>query len=109
MVDHVAAVVRVMLLRLDAPAGIFGPRHQRVSPGLLRGQPVKLPTAPCIPANGIYKSCRSPRLATVRAHRDLGYLAFAGPCSAGDSVWLVRRNSFVNPRSGDFGLQFNFS
>src|SRR6476660_6321526 len=79
MVDHIAPIVRVMILRLDEPVGIFGPSHQRVSPGLLWSKPIKFPAAPRMPINGVYESCVRPRIAAVAAHRDFSYLAFACP------------------------------
>src|SRR5258708_5329131 len=70
LVDHIAAVVLVMLVRLDAAVRTLRSRQQRVSPRLLRRKPVKLPTTPRIPLNGIEKFCLGPNFPTVGAHRD---------------------------------------
>src|SRR6266536_6459125 len=40
MIDHVAAVALVMLIRLDAPVRGGGPGQQGVSSGLLRCEPI---------------------------------------------------------------------
>src|SRR5260370_14006630 len=109
VVDHVAAVVRVMLIRLGATVRIFGPGQQDVSPRLLRSVPIKLPTSPRIPLNGVEEFCLGPGLPTVRAHRDLRYLGLARPGSAGNRVHLVRGKRFVNSWSGDLGLQLHLS
>src|SRR6267154_371776 len=77
VVDHVAAVVRVMLIRLDVTVRIFGPGQQGVSPRLPRRQPIKLPTSPCMPLNGVEEFCLGPGLPAVRAHRDPRYLGLA--------------------------------
>src|SRR5437660_5032454 len=84
--DHVTAVVRVMLLRLDAAVRTFGPGQQGVSPRLPRRQPIKLPTSPRIPLNGVEEFGLGPGLPTVRAHRDPRYLGLARPPGAGNGV-----------------------
>src|SRR6266849_5775971 len=84
VVDHVAAVTLVMLVRLDVAVRIFGSGQQGVLPRLLRCQPIKLPTPPRMPLNGVEEFCLGPGLPTVRAHRDPRDLGLARPRSAGD-------------------------
>src|SRR6266851_10191181 len=107
VVDHVGAVVRVMLVRLDATVRIFGPGQQDVLPRLPRRKPIKLPTSPRMPLNGVEEFCLGPGLPAVRAHRDPGYLGLAGPGNAGNRVYLIRGKRLVNTWSGDLGLQLH--
>src|SRR4051794_22691061 len=97
MVDHVGAVVRVMLLRLDVTVRIFGPGQQGVSPRLPRRKPIKPPTSPRMPLNGVEELRLGPGLPAVRAHRDPRYLGLARPRGAENRVDLVRGKRFVNP------------
>jgi hypothetical protein len=53
MVDHVAAVVLVMLIGLDATAGVCGPGEQGVFAPRLWCEPIAFPASPRMPLNGI--------------------------------------------------------
>src|ERR1700731_508292 len=108
MIDYVGAVVRVMLVRLDATACIFGTGQQGVLAGLFWRQPIKFPTPPCMPSRRIEKIRFGPGLAAVGAHRDLRHLGLACPCSAEDGVYPMRQKGFVNTGPGDGGLQLHF-
>src|SRR6266481_1092713 len=101
VVDHVAAVVLVVLVRLDVPVRIFGPGQEGVLPRLLRRQPIKLPTSPRMPLNGVDEFCLGPSLPPVRAHRDPRDLGLARPRSAGNRVDLVRGKRLVHTWSRD--------
>src|SRR6266850_6232496 len=109
MIDHVAAIVLVMLVRLHAAVRILGTGQQGVLSRLLRCKPIKFPTSPRMPLSRVQKFCLGPGLTTVSAHRDLSYLGLARPCSAGNCVYPVRCKRFVNTWSGDLGLQLHFS
>src|SRR5712671_7341092 len=109
MIDYVGAVVRVMLVRLDATACIFGTSEQGVAARLFWRQPIKFPTPPRMPSRGIEKMRFGPGLAAVGAHRDLRHLGLACPCSAEDGVYPMRQKGFVNTGPGDGGLQLHFS
>src|SRR5258708_20102664 len=104
VVDDVGAVVRVMLIRLDATVRIFGPGQQGVSARLPRRKPIKLPTSPRMPLNGVDEFCLGPGLPTVCAHRDPRYLGLPCPRSAGNRVNLVRGKRLVNTWSDDLVL-----
>src|SRR5438874_3796570 len=108
MIDHVAAVVLVMLVRLHVAVRIFGTGQQSVLSRLLRCKPIQFPTSPRMPLSRVQKFCLCPGLAAVSAHRDLSYLGLARPCSAGNCIYLVRCERFVNTWPGDFGLQLHF-
>src|SRR5579864_2329358 len=101
MIDRVAAVVRVMLIRLYVTVCILGPGHQGVPPRLLRSMPVELPTSPRMRFDAVEEFRLRPGLPAVRAHRDPRYLGLACPRSAENLVVLVRGKRFVNSRSGD--------
>src|SRR3984893_18881687 len=109
MIDYVVAVVRVMLVRLDAPACIFGTGQQGVLAGLFWRQPIKFPTPPRMPSRGIEKMRFGPGLAAVGAHRDLRHLGLACPCSAEDGVAPIRQKGLVNTWPGDGRLQLHLS
>src|SRR6266404_9432800 len=109
MIDHVAAVVLVMLVRLHAAVRIFGTGQQGVLSRLPGCKPIKYPTSPRMPLSRGHKFCLGPGLATVSAHRDLSYLGLARPCSAGNRVYLVRFKRFIKSWSSDLGLQLHFS
>src|ERR1700741_1683862 len=108
MIDHVAAVVLVVLVRLHAAVRIFGTGQQGILSRLPRCKPNKFPTWPRMPLSRVQKFSLGPGLATVSAYRDLSYLGLARPCSAGNCVYLVRCERFVNTWPGDFGLQLHF-
>src|SRR5260370_30834127 len=74
VVDHVAGVVRVMLVRLDATVRIFGPGEQGVLPRLPWRKPIKLPTSPRMPLDRVEEFCLGPGLPAVRAQRDPRHL-----------------------------------
>src|SRR4029077_11653719 len=108
MIDHVAAVVLVMLVRLHAAVRIFGTCQQGVLSRLPRCKPIKFPTSPRMPLSRVQKFCLVPGLLTVGAQRERSCLGLARPCSAGNCAYLVRCKRFVNPWPGDFGLQLHF-
>src|SRR6266446_6228906 len=108
MIDYVGAVVRVMLVRLDATACIFGTSEQGVAARLFWRQPIKFPTPPRMPSRRIEKMRFGPGLATIRANRDLGCVSLACPCSAEDGVAPIRQKGFVDTWPGDGGLQLHF-
>src|SRR6266404_3470878 len=108
MIDYVGAVVRVMLVRLNGPVGIFGTRQQGVLAGLFWCQPVKFPTSPRVPSHRIEKMRFGPGLAAIGAHRDLRHLSLAYSCCAEDGAALVRRKGFVDTWPGDGGFQLHF-
>src|SRR5258708_6919020 len=109
MIDHVAGVVLVMLVRLNITIGIFCAGQQRVLPRLLRRDPIKFPTSPRMPLNRIYEFCLGPGLATVSAYRYFRHFGFTCPSSAKHCVCLVRCNCFISSWSEDLGLQLHFS
>src|SRR6266481_2883720 len=51
VIDHVAGVVLVMLVRLNLAIGIFCAGQQCVLTRLLRRNPIKFPTSPRMPLN----------------------------------------------------------
>src|ERR1700730_15055896 len=79
MIDYVGAVVRVMLVRLDATACIFGTGQQGVLAGLFWRPPFKFPTSPRMPPHRIEKMRFGPGLAAISAHRDLRCVNLACP------------------------------
>src|SRR5580704_19220548 len=101
MIDHISAVFRVVLGRLEISLGISGPRQQRISSGRLRGEPIKLPASPRIPLWGIGKLGIDPRLAAVGAHSDSRDLGFARPRGAGNDVDAIGCKCFVNTGPSD--------
>src|SRR6266853_774999 len=109
MGDHVTAVVPVMLVRLNGPVGIFGTSQQGVLVGFSWCQPVKFPTPPRMRSRRIEKMRFGPGLAAVSAHSDLRHLSLPCPCRAEDGVAPIRQKGFVDPWSGDGGLQLHFS
>src|ERR1700730_14180393 len=53
MIDHIGAVVLVMLIGLCAAFGIFGTGQHGVLSRLLWCKPIKFPTSPRIPLNRV--------------------------------------------------------
>src|SRR5262249_30528321 len=74
--DHVGAVARVVLIRLDAAVRPPRPGQQGVAPRLLRRPPVELPTSPRVPTSRVEEFGLGPGPPPVRAHRDPCYLGF---------------------------------
>ena len=109
MIDHVRAMVRIMLIGLDVATSIFGPSQQGVLPRLVRRQPIKLPTPPSMPLGRVEEFGLGPDQPTVRADCDLGYLGLASPCSAEHRVDLVRIKRLVNTGPDDLRLQLDRS
>src|SRR6266436_8660070 len=81
MIDHIAAVVLVMIVGLHATR-IFGAGHQCVSSCFLRRHPIKLPAPPRMALRWIEELRPSPGEAAIGAHRYFGNLTLARPCSA---------------------------
>ena len=106
VVDHVDAVVLIVFVRLDGAARVLGAGQQRVLPGLFRCKPIEFPTSPRMPSHRIQEFCAGPGLTTVGAHRNLGHVGIAGPCSAGNRIDPVRGEGFVNTWSRDSDLRF---
>jgi hypothetical protein len=69
VIDHLAGVVLVMLVRLNVAIGIFGTGQQCILTRLLRRNPINFPTSPRALLSRIYEFCLGPRLATVSAYR----------------------------------------
>src|ERR1700683_3583176 len=74
MVNHIGAVVPVVLSWLNVPMGVFGTGQQRIMAGLLWRQPIKFPPPPRMPSNRIEEMRRGPDLAAIGAHGDLRHL-----------------------------------
>jgi hypothetical protein len=53
MIDHIGAVILVMLMGLPAAFGIFGTGQQGVLSRLLRCKSFKFPASPRVPLNRI--------------------------------------------------------
>src|ERR1700719_1748131 len=53
VIDHVGAVVLVVLVRLDPAVRVPGARQQRVLPWLLRSKPIEFPTPPRMSSHGV--------------------------------------------------------
>src|SRR5437868_7937428 len=102
-------MMRIMLIRLDVAAGVFGPGQQGVAPRLPRSLPSKLPTSPRMPAHGVEEFGLGPSLSAVCAYRDLTDLGLPRPCGAENRVDLVRGQHFVNAWPGDLGFEFHLS
>ena len=109
VIDHVAAVVLVVLGRLHQTARIPSPGEQRVLSRLLRCKPIEFPTSPRMPPRRVQKFCIGPGLATISAYCDSSHVSLASPCSPGNRVDSVRDQGFVNTWSRDFGLQLHFT
>src|ERR1700676_3254291 len=71
MIDHVGAVVLVVLVRLDQAARVLGAGQQRVLARFFRCQPIEFPTAPRMPPHRVQEFCLAPALHTTGPHRNL--------------------------------------
>src|SRR5207245_3015437 len=60
MIDHVDAVVLVMLVRLQHTVRVLGAGEQRVLPWLFRCKPIELPTSPRMPSHRVQEFCLGP-------------------------------------------------
>src|SRR5207245_11525372 len=60
MIDHVDAVVLVMLVRLQHTVRVLGAGEQRVLPWLSRCKPIQLPTSPRMPSHRVQEFCLGP-------------------------------------------------
>src|SRR5882724_7403505 len=109
VIDHIGAVVPVVLVRLDHAGRVPGAGQQRVLPRLCRRQPIEFPAAPRMSSHRIYEFRLGPGSATISAYRNLGHVGFTCPRSAGNRVAPVWREGFINTRSRDFGLELHFS
>src|SRR5882724_9822286 len=109
MIDHIGAVVPVVLVRLDYAGRVPGAGQQRVLPWLFRRQPIEFPTSPRMPSHRIYEFCLGPGAATIGAHRNLRHVGFTRPSSAGNRVDPVWGERFINTGSCDFGFDLHFS
>jgi hypothetical protein len=105
VIDHVGAVVLVVLVRLDQASRVLGAGQQRVLPGFLRCQPIEFPTPPRMPSHRIKEFRLGPGSATIGAHCDLCHFGFARPCSTENRVDPVRDQCFVNTRPSDCELR----
>src|SRR3954467_4237995 len=84
MIDHVAAVVVVVLGRLHQTARIPSPGEQRVLSRLLRCKPIEFPAPPRMSPRRVQKFCIGPGLATISGYCDSSHVSLASPCSPGN-------------------------
>src|SRR5260370_15239493 len=68
-----------------------------------------LSTSPRMPLSRVQKFCIHPGSATVSAHGDLSHLGLPCPRGSENCVYLVPRESFVNPWPGYLGLHLHLS
>jgi len=91
MLDHVAAIILAMLIRLHCAVRIFRSGQQSVFSRLLRRKPIKLPASPRMLLRRVQKVCLRPGSATVSTHSNLSHFALARPCSSENCAYLVSR------------------
>src|ERR1700747_3453212 len=108
MIDHVAAEVRIVVVRLHTVIRTFSAREQRVATSLPRRDPVVFPAPPCVPTYGIEEIALDPRCAAIEADPNLRYIGITRPSGAENRIAPARLQRFIYARAGDLRFQLHF-
>src|SRR4030088_275607 len=79
VIDHIAAEIWIVTVRLGMLVSSLCARQQRIAAGLRGGDPVVLPAAPCMPVDRVEEIPLNPRRASIKADPYLGDIGAARP------------------------------
>ena len=65
VINHIAAEIRIMTVRLGTLVCSRRARQQRIAPRLCRSDPIVLPAAPCVPVYRVEELALNPRRAAI--------------------------------------------
>src|SRR3984893_12845851 len=86
MIDHIAAEIRIVTVRLSALVCSRRTRQQRIAARLCRRDPVVFPASPCVPVYRVEEFALNPRCAAIEADPDLGDIGVPRPCGTENGV-----------------------
>src|ERR1700754_5099189 len=97
VIDHIAAEIWIVIVRLDALVCSPRARQQRITARLRRCNPVVFPAAPGVPVYRVQEIALNPRRASIEADPDLGNIGASRPGGAQDGVGPIGFEPLIDP------------
>ncbi len=104
VIDHIAAEIWIVTVRLDTLVCSRRTRQQRITAGLCRRDPIVFPAAPCVAAYRVDEIALHPRSAGVEADQDLGDFGIPGPSGAENGIGAIGFEHLVERAICDFSF-----
>src|SRR5216684_5756929 len=89
MIDHIAAEIWIVTVRLGTLVCSRRTRQQRIAARLCRRDPIVFPASPCMPVYRVEEFALNPRRAAVEADPDLGDIGVPRPSGTEDGVGAI--------------------
>src|SRR6202166_3227852 len=109
MIDHIAAVIWIVVVGLATLVGPLCARQQRIAAGLRGRAPIVFPAAPGVAGYRVEEIALKPRSAAIEADPDLRDGGVARPGRTENGVARTGSGPLVYPRAGDLRLQLHFA
>src|SRR5882724_8143127 len=107
MIDHIAAEIWIVTVRLGTLVGSPRTRQQRVAARLCRRNPIVFPAAPCAPVYRVEEFALNPRCASIKANPDFGDVGVARPSGTENGVGTIRFESLIHTGARDLRFQLH--
>src|SRR6266849_8800535 len=107
MIDHIAAEIWIVAVRLGTLVCSPRTRQQRIAARLGRRNPIVFPASPCVPVYRVEELALNPRGASIDANPDLGDIGAPRPSGAENGVRTIGFESLIHTGACDLRFQFH--
>src|SRR5215217_4735104 len=103
MIDHVAAEICIVTVRLGTLVCSPRTRQQRITARLCRRNPIVFPAAPCVPVYLVQEIALNPRRASIKADPDLVDIGASRPGGTENGVGPIGFEPLIHTGACDLG------